>query len=116
MELRGKHRDLFIWQQAMKLAALVYTATGQLPESERYGLISQMRRSAVSVPSNISEGYYRYSRKSHISFLRIALGSCAELQTQAELAKSIYKTNMDQIINESEILMRRIQAFKKSVR
>ncbi|MEM1208333.1 MAG: four helix bundle protein [Planctomycetota bacterium] len=74
------------WQKAMELCEAVYETTGQLPEHERFGLMSQMRRAAVSIPSNIAEGYGRRRTKDYAKHLRYALGSLAELETQLELA------------------------------
>ena len=82
-------RDLIAWQKAMELARLVYRATGQMPDTERFGLTNQMRRAAVSVPSNIAEGYARQSRADYLKYLRIARGSLAELATQHELARGL---------------------------
>ncbi len=83
------HRDLVAWQLGMKLAREVYRATKQMPAEERYGLTQQMRRAAVSVPSNIAEGYARQSTDDYVRFLRIARGSLAELATQVELASDL---------------------------
>ena len=80
------HRDLMIWQRSMDLAETTYGVTDKFPQSEQYGLTSQMRRAAVSVPSNIAEGYYRSSSKDYARFLAVAKGSLMELETQAELA------------------------------
>jgi four helix bundle protein len=73
----------------MELVEAVYELTDTLPKEEKYGLISQMRRSAVSIPSNIAEGRYRSSRKDYANFLRTAFGSGAELETQLEICKRI---------------------------
>ena len=82
-------RDLVAWQRSMDLARSVYEATVRMPDSERFGMISQMRRAAVSVPSNIAEGHGRQSRPDYLKHLRIARGSLAELATQVELALSM---------------------------
>lgn len=74
-------KQLVVWQRAMELAEEVYRLTESLPSSERFGLISQIRRSAVSIPSNIAEGRQRGTRKDFAQFLRIADGSAAELET-----------------------------------
>src|SRR3989344_5154634 len=97
LEIRGSsekqrgfsHRDLIVWQKSMKLVSLVYTFSKEFPADERYGLTSQMRRAAVSVPSNIAEGRSRSSRKDFAQFLHISLGSVAELETQIEIAKNL---------------------------
>lgn len=89
-------RDLIAWQKGMELTEMVYKITSSFPKEELYGITSQMRRSAVSIPSNIAEGQLRNSKKEFIQFLSIALGSCAELSTQLELSKRLrYLTESD---------------------
>lgn len=85
-------RDLIVWQHAMEVTEQVYLFTSKLPSDERYGLISQMCRAAVSVPSNIAEGWGRgtSSDRQLLSFLRIARGSLFELETQLELAQRLH--------------------------
>jgi four helix bundle protein len=80
------YRDLRVWQQAMVLAQSVYEATKAFPAEERFGLTAQMRRAAVSIPSNIAEGRGRGTDAELIRFCSIAYGSLMELETQAELA------------------------------
>jgi four helix bundle protein len=79
-------RDLRVWQSGMELVVQVYRLTQPFPREEQYGLTSQMRRAAVSVPSNIAEGHARESSKEYLNHLSIVQGSLAELQTQIELA------------------------------
>ncbi|TGP48389.1 four helix bundle protein [bacterium M00.F.Ca.ET.230.01.1.1] len=86
-EKTGSYKDLVVWQQAMDLAVSVYNATKSWPKEELYGLTSQVRRSAASVPSNIAEGYGREIRGSYQQFLRIAQGSLKELETQFLIAE-----------------------------
>ncbi|WP_419694290.1 four helix bundle protein [Mesorhizobium muleiense] len=81
-EKTGSYKDLIVWQQAMDLAVAVYGATKSWPKEELYGLTSQVRRAASSVPANIAEGYGREVRGSYQQFLRIAQGSLKELETQ----------------------------------
>ena len=83
------YRDLLVWQKGMALVTEVYATTQKYPDSERYGLMSQTQRSAVSVPSNIAEGYGRNSTKDYVRFLRISSGSVCELQTQLEIAMNL---------------------------
>jgi four helix bundle protein len=83
------HRDLIAYQKAYQLTLDVYQATRQFPASKLYGMVSQMRRSAVSIPCNIAEGYERGHRKEYVHFLRIARGSCSELETLLSLSKDI---------------------------
>jgi four helix bundle protein len=80
------YRDLIAWQKAIDLAETVYQTTGQFPKRETYGLTSQIRRAAVSIPSNIAEGQGRRSTKDFLNFLGIAYGSLCELETQILLA------------------------------
>lgn len=81
------HKDLRAWQAAMRLTQEIYALTSKFPKEELFGLSSQMRRAAVSVPSNIAEGSARNSTKELIHFLSIATGSLSELDTQLELTK-----------------------------
>jgi four helix bundle protein len=80
------YRDLIVWQKAMALAREVYSLTGQLPKNEAYGLAVQIRRAAVSIPSNIAEGHGRLTDSQFRHFLGNARGSLCEMQTQIELA------------------------------
>jgi len=83
------YKDLIVWQKSMNLVVDIYTLTKNFPRSEEYGLVSQIRRCAVSIPSNIAEGSKRSSRKDYKQFLHIAYGSGAELETQLELSKRL---------------------------
>lgn len=80
------HKDLRVWQFAMDLVVFIYELTRNFPKDEVYGLVSQIRRAAVSIPSNIAEGYGRRSAKELHRFINNALGSLLELETQIELA------------------------------
>lgn len=82
-------RDLQAWRLAINLAAEVYSATSQMPDSEKFGLTSQMRRAATAIPSNIAEGFGRQNRPEFLSFLRMARGSLMELQTQLVLVERL---------------------------
>lgn len=100
------HRELVVWQKAMDLVVAVYALTEQFPKAELYGLISQMRRCAVSIPSNIAEGRRRGSRKDYRQFLIIAYSSGAELETQLEIVrrlpwgKNLISTHVDTLLDE----------------
>ena len=83
------YRDLIVWQKAMVLVTEIYKVSKSFPRREDYGLTSQLRRCAVSIPSNIAEGYGRNSRNEYIRFLQIASGSLYELQTQLEIAANL---------------------------
>lgn len=94
----GKHnyRELKVWQEAMELCKAVYSVVGDFPKEEKYGLSSQIKRSVISIPSNIAEGAGRNTNKMFTHFLNIAYGSCCELSTQLELSR-LFK-----ILNEAD--------------
>lgn len=83
------YKDLIVWQKSMNLVTIVYELTEMFPKSELYGLSSQIRRAAVSIPSNIAEGRRRGGKKEFTQFIVIAYGSGAELETQLEIAKRL---------------------------
>ena len=87
--MKRAHKRLDVWRESMTLATDIYKLTELFPRSEIYGLTSQMRRAAVSVPSNIAEGAARYSDKEFSQFLNIAGGSLSELDTQVEIAANL---------------------------
>ena len=83
------YKDLIAYQKGYKLALEIYKITKNYPKEEIYGLISQMRRSAVSIPCNIAEGYRRGHRKEYLQFLHMAYGSCSELETLLSLSRDL---------------------------
>lgn len=87
--MQANYKNLIVWQKAMELVVEVYNITEKYPVSERYGLISQSRRCAISIPSNIAEGSRRNGSGEFYHFLSIAFGSGAELETQKEIAKRL---------------------------
>jgi four helix bundle protein len=94
MKIRN-FRDLDVWKLGRKIVVDIYRLTTNFPKQEMYGLISQMRRAAVSIPSNIAEGFNRFHNAEYRQFLYVALGSCAELETQLEVAADLgYLENM----------------------
>ena len=110
-------RDLTVWQKSMDLAVRVYRVSEKMPPSEVFGLTSQMRRSAVSIPSNVAEGKavggQRYRRR-----LKIALGSNAELQTQIELSKRLEILNQaiaDELLDQASEIGRMLAGLYKAL-
>lgn len=83
------YRELVVWQKSVVLVKEIYALTDHFPKEEKFGLTSQMRRSAISTPSNIAEGYARKHRQEYVQFARIAFGSGAELETQMEIAQQL---------------------------
>lgn len=86
------YKELTVYQKSYQLSLQVYQITLKFPQEEKFGLTSQMRRAAVSIPCNIAEGYRRRGRKEYIQFLHIALGSCGELETLLSLSKDLEMT------------------------
>jgi four helix bundle protein len=83
------YKDLVVWERSMELARKVYLASGRLPETERFGLVAQLRRGAVSIPSNIAEGYGRQATGDYRHHLSIARGATLELETQVLLCERL---------------------------
>jgi len=102
------HKDLEIWKEGIKLVTKIYKLTKDFPDEELYGLTSQMRRAAVSYPSNISEGAARNSNNEYIRFLYISLGSLSELETQIIISEKLnYIPDKTTIIEGVEALRRK---------
>jgi len=85
----GTHKELEVWKMSVDFVVDIYTLTKSFPVDEKYGMISQMRRAAISIPSNIAEGAGRQSDKENLQFLHIALGSISELDTQLIVAEKL---------------------------
>jgi four helix bundle protein len=115
--VKRKHHDLLAWQQAIKLVEVVYHATQSFPREELYGLTSQIRRSAVSVPSNIAEGAARLSTKEFLHFLVMARGSLSELETQLIIAQNLgYLTDTKKLFELLEKVFGLVGGLIKSMR
>lgn len=104
-------RDLIVWQKSMQLTELCYQITGQLPKHELYGLGDQIRRSAVSIPSNIAEGSKRHNSREFYQFCGIAQGSSAELETQLLLAHSLHKADISRVL----VLLEEVQKMLSKI-
>ena len=99
------HKKLEVWKTSMQLTVEIYNLTRKFPKDEIYGLIGQIRRSAISIPSNIAEGCARQTTKETSQFLYISLGSIAELETQLLIAKELnYVENTDEIIDKLSLI------------
>lgn len=105
------HKDLRVWQKSYELCLMVYKLTESMPTNEKYGLISQIQRSAVSIPSNIAEGQQRGTNKEFKHFLQIAKASSAELETQLLLTRDIYDTDVTVEINIIDEIQRMLQTL-----
>jgi len=112
-------RDLLVWQKSMSFVTEVYKISKSFPKEETFGLTSQLRRSAVSVPSNISEGFGREGVNDYLRFLNIALASLFELQTQLEIAFNLeyIKKNKFHVLYElSREIERMLSSFIRSIK
>jgi four helix bundle protein len=108
-------KDLKIWQEAMKVVKSTYLLSAQLPSDERFGLISQINRCAVSIPSNIAEGSGRTTDKDFLNFINFSLSSSFELETQLILANDLFNLDVEELIIKINELQRMIVGFKKSI-
>ena len=111
------HRELRVWQDAMALVRNVYSVTKRFPLDEQFGLSSQSRRAAVSVPSNIAEGAARTSKREFAQFLSVARGSLAEVETQVLIAQDLgyLARSDDSILDAVSGLVRSISAVMRSL-
>ena len=105
VKYQNSFEKLIVWQKSLELVKEIYKITSSFPKDELYCLTSQIRRSVISIPSNIAEGTKRGSRKDFNQFLRIASGSTAELFTQIIIAKELYKNDY----TKAELLLEEIQ-------
>lgn len=104
MEKIRNFKDLKIWQKGIEIVKDVYAMTKEFPREEMYGITSQMRRSAVSIPANVAEGFKRFHGKEYSQFLHIALGSVAELETHLIISKELGFIKDEQLAEISEKL------------
>ncbi len=105
------YRKLIVWQKSFQLVKEIYLLTKDLPRDEQFGLTSQMRRCALSIPSNIAEGQQRNNAKEYRQFLGIARGSAAELSTQLLLVQDLYHKDVSVLLNEVEAIQKMLYAL-----
>jgi len=112
------HKDLEVWKLSIELTEMVYKLTSSFPKSEMYGIVDQMRRAAVSIPSNIAEGAARQTDKEFTQFLFISQGSCAELETQLIISEKLKFINNKAVeINDKlSQIMKMLSGLIRSVR
>ena len=112
-------RDIIVWQKAMILVTDIYNISSDFPKFEQFGLTSQIRRSSVSIPSNIAEGFGRNYKNEFIRFLQISVGSLFELQTQMEIAKNIdfiSSESFNKILSNTIEIEKMLKALIKSIK
>src|SRR4030042_2940271 len=100
------HKKLDVWQKGMEVAQMIYKLTNSFPSEEKFGLVSQMRRAAISIPSNVAEGAARQGKAEFRNFLSMAQGSLSELDTQMELSVLLGYLNAEKIKEISGLLLR----------
>ena len=108
-------RDLIVWQKAHQLVLLVYSASGKFPNNEIYGLTSQFRRAAVSIPANIAEGFKRKSKPDKFRFMNIAQGSLEECRYYLILARDLGYMDIDDLMANLEEVSKLLEAYAKSI-
>jgi four helix bundle protein len=110
-------KDLYVWRLGVELAETIYRITAGFPKAELFGLTSQMRRAAVSIPSNIAEGRARNSSREFLHFLSISRGSLAELETQLEIAVRLNYTGSDveAVREQSELLGKKLNCLQAAI-
>jgi four helix bundle protein len=107
------HKDLDVWNKAMELAEKLYYLTAKFPKEEQYGFISQIRRAAISIPSNIAEGASRNSNKEFMQFLYVAMGSLSEIETQVLLATRLKLINEPALFDNIESIRKMLLGLIK---
>lgn len=110
-----KFQDLTVWQEAHKLVLSIYKYSGEFPRKEQYGLTSQLRRSAISVPANIAEGFKKKGKADKLRFMNIAQGSLEETRYYLILAKDLDYGDNDQIIDLLETVSRLLEGYIKGI-
>ncbi|MGB2728789.1 MAG: four helix bundle protein [Halobacteriota archaeon] len=111
-------KELKVWQKGIELVEMVYKSTATFPEEEKYGLSAQMRRAAVSIPSNIAEGHLRKTAKDFKQFIAIARGSCAELETQIIISYKlgfIQEDNFSNLSSKIDELSKMLSSFYSKI-
>ena len=115
MKKAHNFRELKIWQESMKLVKMIYELNQKLPIEERFGLISQMNRCSISIPSNIAEGSGRTSEKEFLHFLKISLSSSYELETQLILIEDLFQADTKTVLTELHQLQLMLGGFIRKV-
>jgi len=102
------HKELDVWKEGIEIVTSVYSLTSSFPKEEMYGLANQMRRSAVSIPSNIAEGAARQTVKEFVHFLHVSLGSAAELETQLIIAEKLNFMKKEDLLHERIVVVQKM--------
>ena len=112
------HKDLLVWKKSIEHVTNIYKVTRDFPKDETFGIVSQMRRAAVSIPSNISEGYGRLYGKEKVKFLSNARGSASELETQLIISRNLgfaAEDKLKELLDQISEILRMLSALIKTV-
>lgn len=110
------HKDLDVWKKSIDLVTEIYSVTSNFPDGEKYGIVSQIRRAAVSIPSNIAEGCARFSDREVLHFLDIAAGSLAELETQLIISKNLGFIDSEELLQKTYPIGQMISDLKRHLK
>ncbi len=110
------HKDLEVWKESIELVTEIYKLTSEFPTEEKFGIVNQIRRAAVSVPSNIAEGSARSSDKENLRFLDMACGSLAELETQILISENLGFINSQEIITKIDNIGKMLSGLKRHLK
>ena len=113
--MKHNFKELLVWKKSIDLVKSIYQITSILPSDERFGLISQMNRSSVSMPSNITEGSVRTSEKEFIHFLNIAISSSYELETQLIITNELFQVDIESVIGQISEVQKMILGLKRNL-
>ena len=113
--MKHNFKELLVWKKSIDLVKSIYQITSILPSDERFGLISQMNRSSVSIPSNITEGSGRTSEKEFIHFLNIAISSSYELETQLIITNELFQVDIESVIGQISEVQKMILGLKRNL-
>ncbi len=113
--MKHNFKELLVWKKSIDLVKSIYQITSILPSDERFGLISQMNRSSVSIPSNIAEGSGRTSEKEFIHFLNIAISSSYELETQLIITNELFQVDIESVIGQISEVQKMILGLKRNL-
>ena len=119
MEESRAHKNLDVWKRSIELSKMIYQITSSFPSTEQFGLISQMRRAVVSIPSNLAEGAARSGRKEFLQFINIAQGSLSELDAQVELSKELGfldQKDYNDILAELKMISKQLFGLAKAIK
>jgi four helix bundle protein len=113
--MKHNFKELLVWKKSIELVKSIYQITSMLPSDERFGLVTQMNRSSISVPSNIAEGSGRTSGKEFLHFLNIAISSSYELETQLIISKELYELDVDFVLVQISEVQKMILGLKRNL-